>query len=69
MDNLWIGSLEHYASVGLMFNLALDGNGLPSLPGTNSCSSSCRGIVTVNSDGSFAYNQECARFSFPTLCK
>ncbi|KAJ7854644.1 glycoside hydrolase family 30 protein [Mycena leptocephala] len=54
MDNLWIGSLEHYASVGLMFNLALDGNGLPSLPGTNSCSSSCRGIVTVNSDGSFA---------------
>ncbi|KAJ7441554.1 hypothetical protein FB451DRAFT_982889, partial [Mycena latifolia] len=59
MDNLWIGSLEHFAEVGLMFNLALDGNGEPSLPGTNSCASGCRPIVTVNSDGSFSYNQEC----------
>ncbi|KAJ7441552.1 glycoside hydrolase superfamily [Mycena latifolia] len=58
MDNLWIGSLEHFAEVGLMFNLALDGNGEPSLPGTNSCASGCRPIVTVNSDGSFSYNQE-----------
>ncbi|KAF7340532.1 Glycoside hydrolase family 30 protein [Mycena sanguinolenta] len=37
MDNLWIGSLENFAGVGLMYNLALDGNGLPILPGTNSC--------------------------------
>ncbi|KAJ7732982.1 glycoside hydrolase [Mycena metata] len=58
MDNLWIGSLEHNAEIGLMFNLALDGDGLPTLPGTNSCASGCRPIVTVNSDGSFAYNQE-----------
>ncbi|KAJ7106818.1 glycoside hydrolase family 30 protein [Mycena crocata] len=58
MDNLWIGSLEHFAEVGLMFNLALNGNGQPSLPGTNSCASGCRAIVTVNSDGSFSYNQE-----------
>ncbi|KAJ6452494.1 glucan endo-1,6-beta-glucosidase [Mycena sanguinolenta] len=58
MDNLWIGSLENFAGVGLMFNLALDGNGSPSLPGTSSCASGCRPIVTVNSDGSFSYNQE-----------
>ncbi|KAJ7703693.1 glycoside hydrolase family 30 protein, partial [Mycena rosella] len=58
MDNLWIGSLEHFAEVGLMYNLALDGNGLPTLPGTNSCASGCRPIVTVNSDGTFSYNQE-----------
>ncbi|KAJ7466148.1 glycoside hydrolase family 30 protein [Mycena galericulata] len=58
MDNLWIGSLEQFSGVGLMFNLALDGNGEPSLPGTNSCASGCRPIVTVNSDGSFEYNQE-----------
>jgi hypothetical protein len=64
MDNLWIGSLENYAGVGLMFNIALDGQGLPTLPGTNSCGSGCRPIVTVNSDGSFSYNQECASFSF-----
>ncbi|KAJ7151952.1 glycoside hydrolase family 30 protein [Mycena filopes] len=58
MDNLWIGSLEHYAGVGLMYNLALDGNGHPVLPGTNSCASGCRPIVMVNSDGSYQYNQE-----------
>ncbi|KAJ7871759.1 glucan endo-1,6-beta-glucosidase [Mycena leptocephala] len=51
MDNLWIGSLEHWAGVGLMYNIALDGTGQPILPGTNSC-------VTVNSDGSYSYNQE-----------
>ncbi|KAF7363002.1 Glycoside hydrolase family 30 protein [Mycena venus] len=60
MDNLWIGSLENFAGVGLMYNIALDGNGLPILPGTNSCGGGCRPIVTVNSDGSFSYNQECA---------
>ncbi|KAJ7435971.1 glycoside hydrolase family 30 protein [Mycena galericulata] len=58
MDNLWIGSLEQFSGVGLMYNLALDGNGQPSLPGTDSCASGCRPIVTVNSDGSFEYNQE-----------
>ncbi|KAJ7648111.1 glycoside hydrolase [Roridomyces roridus] len=58
MDNLWIGSLERFAGVGLMFNLALDSSGLPKLPGTNSCGNGCRPIVTVNDDGSFQYNQE-----------
>ncbi|KAF7354010.1 Glycoside hydrolase family 30 protein [Mycena venus] len=58
MDNLWIGSLEHYSQSGLMFNIALDGDGNPKLPGTNSCGSGCRPLVTVNSDGSYSYNQE-----------
>ncbi|KAJ6491902.1 glucan endo-1,6-beta-glucosidase [Mycena sanguinolenta] len=58
MDNLWIGSLEHYSQSGLMFNVALDGNGLPILPGTNSCPSGCRPLATINSDGSYSYNQE-----------
>ncbi|KAJ6476001.1 glucan endo-1,6-beta-glucosidase [Mycena vitilis] len=58
MNNLWIGSLEHWASVGLMYNIALDGSGNPVLPGTNSCVGGCRGIVTINADGSISYNQE-----------
>ncbi|KAJ6566886.1 glycoside hydrolase family 30 protein [Mycena capillaripes] len=58
MDNLWIGSLEHYSQAGLRFNIALDGDGNPMLPGTNSCGSGCRPLVTVNSDGSYSYNQE-----------
>ncbi|KAJ7738728.1 glucan endo-1,6-beta-glucosidase [Mycena metata] len=58
MDNLWIGSLEHYSQAGLMFNIALNGNGQPMLPGTNSCGGGCRALVTVNSDGSYSYNQE-----------
>lgn len=47
-----------------MFNIALDGNGNPMLPGTNSCGSGCRAIVTVNGDGSYAFNQECKAFLF-----
>ncbi|KAF4609466.1 hypothetical protein D9613_012241 [Agrocybe pediades] len=59
MDNLWIGSLEHNSRSGLMWNIALDGNGNPKLPGTNSCGGSgCRPLVTVNSDGSYSFNQE-----------
>ncbi|KAJ7029706.1 glucan endo-1,6-beta-glucosidase [Mycena alexandri] len=55
----WWGPLrtEHQCS-GLMFNIALDGNGQPMLPGTNSCGGECRELVTVNSDGSYSYNQE-----------
>ncbi|KAJ3824321.1 glycoside hydrolase family 30 protein [Lentinula raphanica] len=61
MDNLWIGALEHNAKSGLMWNIALDGNGKPMLPGANSCSGNgggCRALVTVNSDGSYSLNQE-----------
>ncbi|KIK64378.1 glycoside hydrolase family 30 protein [Collybiopsis luxurians FD-317 M1] len=57
MDNLWIGALEHNAKSGLMWNIALDGRGNPELPGSNSCSGGCRGMVTVNG-GSYSLNQE-----------
>lgn len=44
-----------------MWNLVLDGNGQPLLPGTDSCGGAnpCRGVVTLNSDGSYEPNQEC----------
>ncbi|KAI0365705.1 glycoside hydrolase [Pilatotrama ljubarskyi] len=58
MDNIFIGAIEHNSHTGLMWNLALDGNGQPMLPGTNSCSPPCRPVVTVNSDGSWSVNQE-----------
>ncbi|KAL1740620.1 glycoside hydrolase superfamily, partial [Schizophyllum fasciatum] len=58
-DNIFIGGVNHNAVSGLMWNIALDGNGNPKLPGTNSCGGSgCRAIVTVNSDGSWSPNQE-----------
>ena len=44
-----------------MWNIVADGNGNPKLPGTDSCGGSgCRPLVTVNSDGSYSFNQECA---------
>ncbi|KAF5362729.1 hypothetical protein D9758_011677 [Tetrapyrgos nigripes] len=58
MDNIFIGALEHGSSTGLMWNIALDGNGNPRLPGAGSCDAGCRPIVTVNSDGSWSVNQE-----------
>ncbi|KAF9235914.1 glycoside hydrolase family 30 protein [Melanogaster broomeanus] len=58
MDNLFIGSLNYGSSAGLMWNLALDGNGNPLLPGTNSCGGGCRGVVQINNDGSWSVNQE-----------
>ncbi|KAF8656405.1 hypothetical protein AX16_002550 [Volvariella volvacea WC 439] len=59
MDNLWIGSIERSSRAGLMWNLALDGNGNPKYPGTSSCGGpGCRPLITVNSDGSYSYNQE-----------
>lgn len=58
MDNLFIGALEHNARTAAMWILAADGNGNPKLPGTDSCPNGCRGIVTINSDGSYGFNQE-----------
>ncbi|KZP16590.1 glycoside hydrolase family 30 protein [Athelia psychrophila] len=58
MDNLMIGGPQYYAKTAAMWNLALDGSGQPILPGTDSCSGGCRGVVTVNSDGSYTVNQE-----------
>ncbi|KAI0670922.1 glycoside hydrolase [Trametes maxima] len=58
MDNIFIGAVNHGANSGLMWNLALDGNGNPKLPGTASCSTPCRPVVTVNGDGSYSYNED-----------
>lgn len=54
-----IGGIERNSKTGLLWNIALDGSGEPRFPGTNSCTRGCRGIVTVNSDGSWVPNQEC----------
>ncbi|KAF8180143.1 glucan endo-1,6-beta-glucosidase [Pholiota molesta] len=62
----WIGSLEYYSQSGLMWSIAADGNGNPKLPGTNSCGGNgCRPLVTVNSDGSYSFNQECVQSYHP----
>jgi len=58
MDNLFIGSIGYGSSSGLMWNLALDGTGQPLLPGTDSCGGGCRGVVQINSNGSWSVNQE-----------
>ncbi|KAI5827850.1 glycoside hydrolase family 30 protein [Schizophyllum commune Tattone D] len=58
-DNIFIGGVNHNAATGLMWNIALDGNGNPKLPNTNSCGGpGCRAIAQVNSDGSWSVNQE-----------
>jgi len=58
MDNLYIGAIQHNARTALEWNIALDGNGQPELPGSNSCSNPpCRGIVTI-SGSSYTLNQE-----------
>ncbi|KAI0802063.1 glycoside hydrolase [Irpex lacteus] len=58
MDNLYVGSVEHWSSAVLMWNLALDGSGNPELPGSNSCASpKCRGVVTI-SGSNYDFNQE-----------
>ncbi|KAF9650955.1 glycoside hydrolase [Thelephora ganbajun] len=58
MDNLYIGSVNNGAKAVLMWNIALDGNGRPLLPGTNSCQNPpCRGVVTING-GNYTLNEE-----------
>ncbi|KAI0345963.1 glycoside hydrolase [Trametopsis cervina] len=58
IDNLYVGSVEHNSRSVLMWNLALDGNGQPELPGSNSCGSPpCRGVVTI-SGSNWSVNQE-----------
>lgn len=47
-----------------MWNIALDDNGEPQLPGTGSCQNpSCRGVVTIN-NGSYTLNEECEGLLF-----
>ncbi|KAJ7438487.1 glycoside hydrolase family 30 protein, partial [Mycena latifolia] len=57
-DNLFIGGPEHYGRTSMMWNLALDGNGQPKLSGSKSCGTPCRGVVQINSDGTYSFNQE-----------
>ncbi|KAJ7709550.1 glycoside hydrolase superfamily [Mycena rosella] len=57
-DNLFIGGPEHYAKSSMMWNIALDGNGKPMLPGATSCGTPCRGIVQINANGTYSFNQE-----------
>jgi hypothetical protein len=43
-----------------MWNIAVHGDGSPVLPGADSCGGpGCRGIATVNTDGTYSLNQEC----------
>ena len=52
-----------------MWNIAADGNGNPKLPGTDSSGGpGCRPLVTVNSDGSYSFNQECALQLSTSMC-
>jgi glucosylceramidase len=56
MDNIIIGSTRNWAKTALFWNLALDQNDGPFLPG--GCSE-CRGVVTIDtSDGSVDFNEE-----------
>ena len=55
----YIGAIQHNARTALEWNIALDGNGQPELPSSNSCASPpCRGIVTI-SGNNWSPNQEC----------
>jgi len=57
-DKITIGSLEYGSSSAMIWNLALDGSGGPKLPNADSCNGGCRGVVTINSDGTWTANQE-----------
>ncbi|KAG9086493.1 hypothetical protein FS749_003610 [Ceratobasidium sp. UAMH 11750] len=63
MDNIAIGAVQHWSRTGMMWNLASDASGGPKFPGTNSCNPGCRAMVTINSDGSYAFNQEFYAFA------
>jgi len=54
LENVFIGSINHYSKGVLMWNLALDENDGP----TNGGCMNCRGVITVHSDGSYTRNEE-----------
>ncbi|KAI0734077.1 glycoside hydrolase superfamily [Fomitopsis betulina] len=59
LNNIFIGAVNNWSRNGAMWNLALDGSGQPELPGSNSCGGGgCRGVVQINSDGTWSVNQE-----------
>ncbi|KAH9920959.1 glycoside hydrolase superfamily [Fomitopsis serialis] len=55
-----IGTVNNFARNAAFWNLVLDGSGGPKLPGTSSCGgkNQCRGVITLNSDGSYTRNPE-----------
>jgi glucosylceramidase len=56
MRNIVIGSTRHWAKTALFWNIALDQNNGPYLPG--GCST-CRGVVTINTNtGGVDFNEE-----------
>ncbi|TFK57590.1 glycoside hydrolase family 30 protein [Heliocybe sulcata] len=57
-NQLFIGAVTNNAAVAAMWNLALDSSGGPVLPGSDSCKTACRGVITINSDGTWVPNQE-----------
>jgi O-glycosyl hydrolase/glycerophosphoryl diester phosphodiesterase len=55
--NLLIGPLRYGSRGSLYWTLAQDPNGNPHLGGSDACQD-CRGMVTINSDGSFEPSQD-----------
>ena len=58
MNNIFIGALTNWAQTGMMWNIALNSQGSPKLPGASSCNEGCRGVVTIDGS-SVTLNQEC----------
>jgi len=53
-NNLYMGAIKNWARTVIHWNLALDSN---SGPHTGGCGT-CRGVVTIASDGGVTYNEE-----------
>lgn len=54
MENLFIGSINHFSKGVLLWNIALDENNGPK---NNGCPN-CRGVLTITSDGEIKKNEE-----------
>jgi len=54
LENVFIGSINHFAKGVLMWNLALDDQDGPK----NGGCPNCRGVVTIHEDGSYTKNEE-----------
>ena len=54
MQNVFIGSINHFSKGVLMWNLALDDQDGP----TNGGCPNCRGVITIHDDGSYTRNEE-----------
>ena len=64
-DGDFRSSLKHrHQKTAAMWNLALDGSGGPELPGADSCIGGCRGVVTVNSNGSYMFVSSITSFDW-----